>query len=145
MLLLVAVISHIAVDAGYVLVVPIGGIMFYVAGQTPAGRHRRGVCRASPADSARTFIPSAIDPMLAKITQSGVELVAADQSVNPLCNIFFMASSTGLIVLMGWFLTDVVVEPRLAGNGAGRRRQRDAADSKPNRDASRSPCSAGWA
>jgi aminobenzoyl-glutamate transport protein len=33
--------------------------------------------------------------------------------VNPLCNISFTASSSVLIILLGWFLTDRVVEPRL--------------------------------
>ncbi len=114
MLLLAAVISNIVVDAGYVLVVPIGGIMFYVAGRHPLAGIAAAFAGVSGGFSAN-FIPSAIDPMLAKITQSGVELVAADQSVNPLCNIFFTAWSTLLIVLVGWFLTDVVVEPRLRG------------------------------
>ncbi len=112
MLLLAAVLSNIVVDAGYVLVVPIGGIMFYVAGRHPLAGIAAAFAGVSGGFSAN-FIPSAIDPMLAKITQSGVELVAADQSVNPLCNIFFTAWSTLLIVLVGWFLTDVVVEPRL--------------------------------
>jgi aminobenzoyl-glutamate transport protein len=114
MLLLAAVISNIVVDAGYVLVVPIGGIMFYVAGRHPLAGIAAAFAGVSGGFSAN-FIPSAIDPMLAKITQSGVELVAAGESVNPFCNIFFTAWSTLLIVLVGWFLTDVVVEPRLRG------------------------------
>jgi aminobenzoyl-glutamate transport protein len=114
MLLLVAVISNIAVDAGYVLVVPIGGLMFYVAGRHPLAGVAAAFAGVSGGFSAN-FIPSALDPMLAKITQSGVELVAAGQTVNPLCNIFFTGVSTFLIVLVGWFLTDVVVEPRLRG------------------------------
>jgi aminobenzoyl-glutamate transport protein len=112
MLLLVAVLSHTAVDAGYVLVIPIGGIMFYVAGRHPLAGVAAAFAGVSGGFSAN-FVPSALDPMLAKITQSGVELVAADRTVNPLCNIFFTASSTLLIVLLGWFLTDVIVEPRL--------------------------------
>jgi aminobenzoyl-glutamate transport protein len=112
MLLLVAVLSHTAVDAGYVLVIPIGGIMFYVAGRHPLAGVAAAFAGVSGGFSAN-FVPSALDPMLAKITQSGVELVAAERTVNPLCNIFFTASSTLLIVLLGWFLTDVVVEPRL--------------------------------
>ena len=49
MLILVAIISHTAADAGYVLVVPLGGVIFYAAGRHPlagiaaafAGRFRR--------------------------------------------------------------------------------------------------------
>ena len=35
MLLLVAIMSHTAADAGYVLVIPLGGIIFYAAGRHP--------------------------------------------------------------------------------------------------------------
>ena len=34
-LILVAIISHTAADAGYVLVIPIGGVIFYAAGRHP--------------------------------------------------------------------------------------------------------------
>ena len=35
MVILVGIISHTAVDAGYVLVIPLGGIIFYAAGRHP--------------------------------------------------------------------------------------------------------------
>ena len=35
MLILVAIVSHTAVDAGYVLVIPLGGVIFYAAGRHP--------------------------------------------------------------------------------------------------------------
>ncbi|MCB1034813.1 MAG: AbgT family transporter, partial [Acidobacteria bacterium] len=35
MLLLVAIVSHTAADAGYVLVIPLGGVIFYAAGRHP--------------------------------------------------------------------------------------------------------------
>src|SRR5690625_1199329 len=35
MLILVAIVSHTATDAGYVLVIPLGGVIFYAAGRHP--------------------------------------------------------------------------------------------------------------
>src|SRR5919106_1042528 len=35
MLILVAIVSHTAADAGYVLVIPLGGVIFYTAGRHP--------------------------------------------------------------------------------------------------------------
>jgi aminobenzoyl-glutamate transport protein len=35
MLILVACLSHTATDAGYVLVIPLGGVIFYTAGRHP--------------------------------------------------------------------------------------------------------------
>ena len=114
MLLLVAIISHTAADAGYVLVIPIGGVMFYAAGRHPLAGIAAAFAGVSGGFSAN-FIPSGIDPLLSGLTQSGAVLVDAERAVNPLCNLFFTASSSLLIILVGWFLTDVVVEPRLRG------------------------------
>lgn len=40
MVIVVGIVSHTAADAGYVLVIPLGGVIFYAA-----GRHRGGICR----------------------------------------------------------------------------------------------------
>ncbi len=112
MLLLVAIVSHTAADAGYVLVIPIGGVMFYAAGRHPLAGIAAAFAGVSGGFSAN-FIPSGIDPLLSGLTETGVALVDPERAVNPLCNIFFTATSSLLIILVGWFLTDVVVEPRL--------------------------------
>ncbi len=114
MLILVAIISHTAADAGYVLVIPIGGIMFFAAGRHPLAGIAAAFAGVSGGFSAN-FIPSGIDPLLSGLTETGVALVDPSRSVNPLCNIYFTAASSILIVGLGWILTDWVVEPRLAG------------------------------
>jgi aminobenzoyl-glutamate transport protein len=58
-------------------------------------------------------IPSAIDPMLQGISQAGAQILDPSVVLNPLNNYFFTAASSVLIVGLGWFLTDKVVEPRL--------------------------------
>jgi aminobenzoyl-glutamate transport protein len=60
------------------------------------------------------FIPSAIDPMLQGISQSGAQIIDPDIVLNPLNNYFFTAASSILIVGLGWFITDRFVDPRLA-------------------------------
>jgi aminobenzoyl-glutamate transport protein len=114
LLILVAIVSHSAADAGYVLVIPIGGVMFYAAGRHPLAGIAAAFAGVSGGFSAN-FIPSGIDPLLSGLTESGVSLIDPDRSVNPLCNIYFTAASSLLIILLGWFLTDRVIEPRLQG------------------------------
>ena len=47
-LIIVGVASHYAVDAGYVLVIPLGGVIFYSAGRhPPESRPRSAACRAA--------------------------------------------------------------------------------------------------
>ena len=112
MLILVGIISHTATDAGYVLVIPIGGIIYYVAGRHPLA----GIAAAFAGVSggfAANFIPSGIDPLLQGFTQSAAQIINPAMQLNPLNNWFFTSASTLLIVLIGWYLTDRIVEPRL--------------------------------
>ena len=112
MLVLVAIISHTAVDAGYVLVIPLGGVIFYAAGRHPLAGIAAAFAGVSGGFSAN-FIPSAIDPLLQGFTQTAAQVTDPDLLVNPLNNWFFTAASSVLIVCLGWFLTDKVIEPRL--------------------------------
>lgn len=113
MLILVAIVSHTAADAGYVLVIPIGGVMFYAAGRHPLAGIAAAFAGVSGGFSAN-FIPSGIDPLLSGLTQTGVDqLENVNHAVNPLCNIWFTAISSIVIIGLGWFLTDFIIEPRL--------------------------------
>jgi aminobenzoyl-glutamate transport protein len=114
MLIFVAIISHTAADAGYVLVIPLGAVIFYAAGRHPLAGIAAAFAGVSGGFSAN-FIPSAIDPMLAGLTEAGVAILDPERMVNPLCNWYFTAASSFLIIGLGWYLTDKVVEPRLKG------------------------------
>jgi len=60
-----------------------------------------------------SFIPTALDTILAGLTETGARIVNPDYHVNPLCNHTFTIASAALIILLGWFITDKIVEPRL--------------------------------
>ncbi len=113
MLIVVACVSHTATDAGYVLVIPLGGVIFYTAGRHPLA----GIAAAFAGVSggfAANFVPSGIDPLLQGFTQAGAQIIDPDRLVNPLCNWLFTSLSVLLITGLGWYITDRVVEPRLA-------------------------------
>ncbi|ANO52077.1 AbgT family transporter [Woeseia oceani] len=112
MVILVGIVSHTAVDAGYVLVIPLGGIIFYAAGRHPLAGIAAAFAGVSGGFSAN-FVPSALDPMLQGISQAGAQILDPAVVLNPLNNYFFTTASSLLIVSLGWFLTDKVVEPRL--------------------------------
>ena len=111
--ILVGLISHSAVDAGYVLVIPLGGIIFYAAGRHPLAGIAAAFAGVSGGFSANP-VPSALDPLLQGFTQPAAQLVAPEILVNPLNNYFFTATSSVLIIALGWFITDRIIEPRLA-------------------------------
>ena len=112
MLILAAIVSHTAADAGYVLVIPLGGVIFYAAGRHPLAGISAAFAGVSGGFSAN-FIPSGIDPLLQGFTQQAAQILDPDRFVNPLSNLGFTAASSLLVIGVGWYLTDRVIEPRL--------------------------------
>lgn len=112
MVILVAIVSHTATDAGYVLVIPLAGVIFYAMGRHPLAGIAAAFAGVSGGFCAN-FIPSAIDPLLQSFTQTAAQIIDPAIEVNPLNNWFFNSASTLLIVGIGWYLTEKVIEPRL--------------------------------
>ena len=112
MVVLVAVLSHTAADAGYVVVIPLAGIIFYAAGRHPLAGIAAAFAGVSGGFSAN-LIPCGIDPLLAGLTTTSAQLVDKEYVVNPLCNWYFTGASSFLIVTLGWLITDFVIEPKL--------------------------------
>jgi aminobenzoyl-glutamate transport protein len=112
MLILIAIVSHTAADAGYVLVIPLGGVIFYAAGRHPLAGIAAAFAGVSGGFSAN-FIPSAIDPLIMSFTLEAARILDPAINLNPLNNWYFTSASTLLIVLVGWWVTDKIIEPRL--------------------------------
>lgn len=115
MLILVAIVSHTAADAGYVLVIPLGAVIFMAAGRHPLAGIAAAFAGVSGGFSAN-FVPSGIDPLLQGFTQSAAQIIDTEIQLNPLNNWYFTSLSSFLIIAVGWFLTDRVIEPRLNKN-----------------------------
>src|SRR5690606_33235818 len=113
----VGILSHIAVDAGYVLVIPLGAVIFYAAGRHPLPGIAAAFAGVSGGLSATFVVPSARDPMLAGLTQEAAGILDPGMEANPLNHYFFATSSTVLVIPVGWCLTDRVTERRLKGTG----------------------------
>ena len=87
-LVFLGVLSNIATDIGYVVLIPIGALIFL-----------------------------ALDPLLAGISTEAAHLVDPDIAVLATDNWFFMIVSTFVIVAIGTLVTDKIVEPRLGAFG----------------------------
>ena len=112
MVVFVGIVSHTAADAGYVLVIPLGAVIFAGAGRHPLAGIAAAFAGVSGGFSANT-VPSSLDPLLAGLTQAAAQIVAPGMTINPLNNWYFTAASSIVIILVGWYITDRVVEPRL--------------------------------
>ncbi len=111
-LVLGGVLSNLAVDAGYVVLVPMGAVLFAGVGRHPLAGMAAAFAGVSGGFSANLVITS-LDPLLAGFTNAAAHLFDPGYHVEPTGNFYFMLASTALIVGAGWFVTERIVEPRL--------------------------------
>ncbi|MBL8880623.1 MAG: AbgT family transporter, partial [Phycisphaerales bacterium] len=113
------VMSNVASDAGYVILPPLAAMLYASLGRHPLAGVAAAFAGVAGGFSANLLL-STLDPMLAGLTQEGAKIIAADYSVNPACNYYFLAASTFVLTIVGWGVSTWIVEPRLgawAGKG----------------------------
>ena len=117
MVVFLGVMSNIASDAGYVILIPLGAMIFKAYGRHPMAGLAASFAGVSGGFSANLLIGT-LDPMLAGISQSAAEIFDPNYKVAVMGNFFFLFVSTFLITILGTFITDKVVEPRLGNYDA---------------------------
>lgn len=100
MLVFLGVMSNIASDVGYVVLIPIGAVIFKAYGRHPIAGLAAAFAGVSGGFSANLLIGT-IDPMLAGISTEASHLVNPFYTVQATDNWFFMIVSTFLIVAIG--------------------------------------------
>ncbi len=111
-IVLAGVLSNMASDVGYVLLVPLGAIIFLSVGRHPIAGLAAAFAGVSGGFSANLLLGT-IDPLLAGITQEAARIIDPEYTVTPACNYYFMFVSTFLIAGLGTWVTERVVVPRL--------------------------------
>ncbi len=109
---LAGIISGLAVEAGYVILIPLGAMIFHGIGRHPMAGLAAAFCGVSGGFGANFFIGS-IDPILAGISTSAAQLIIPDMVVNPAVNYYFMVASSFVVLIVGVWVTERIVEPRL--------------------------------
>lgn len=112
MVVFTGVLSNAASDLGYILIIPMAGIIFHSLGRHPIAGMSAAFAGVSGGFSANLFIGS-IDPLLAGISTEAAQIIEPDYYVMPTANYYFMAVSTFLIAFVGTWVTNAWVEPRL--------------------------------
>ena len=112
MVVFLGVLSNIASDAGYVILIPLGAMIFRAYGRHPMAGLAAAFAGVSGGFSANLLIGT-LDPMLAGITQTAVSIIDPTYKVNIMGNYIFLIASTFLITILGTLVTDKIVEPRL--------------------------------
>ena len=111
-IVLAGVMSNMASDVGYVLLVPLGAIIFLSIGRHPIAGLAAAFAGVSGGFSANLLLGT-IDPLLAGITQEAARIIDVEYTITPACNYYFMFTSTFLIAALGTWVTEKIVIPRL--------------------------------
>jgi len=111
-IVLAGVMSNMASDVGYVLLVPLGAIIFLSIGRHPIAGLAAAFAGVSGGFSANLLLGT-IDPLLAGITQEAARIIEPEYTITPACNYYFMFVSTFLIAALGTWVTEKIVVPRL--------------------------------
>ena len=111
-IVLSGILSNLASSVGYVLLVPLAGTIFMAIGRHPIAGMAAAFAGVSGGFSANLMLGT-IDPLLAGISQEAAHLVDGSYHVNPTANYYFMVASTFLIALLGTWITEKIVVPRL--------------------------------
>jgi len=111
-IVLAGVISHLASEAGYVILIPLGAMIFHALGRHPMAGLAAAFVGVSGGFGSNFFIGS-IDPILAGISETAAQMIQPGISVNPAVNYYFMFISSFLVVIVGTWVTEKIVEPRL--------------------------------
>jgi aminobenzoyl-glutamate transport protein len=106
--------SNMASEIGYVLLVPLAGLIFQAVGRHPILGMAAAFAGVSGGYSANLLIGT-IDPLLAGLSQEAARIVDPAYTVTRSRTGTSWSISTPWITLLGWFVTEKIVAPRFPG------------------------------
>lgn len=111
MVVFLGIMSHVASDAGYIVMPPLAAALYAAAGRPPLAGIAAAFAGVAGGFAANLLVASS-DTLIAPITQLGARVLDPTYQVIPTCNWYFMAASAIMLTLVGWFVTARIVEPR---------------------------------
>ncbi len=111
---IIAMLSNHASDAGYVVLIPLAGVLYAAVGRHPLAGIAAAFAGVSGGFSAN-LTPGQLDALLFGITQSAVDNSALVEGYNVSIagNWWFIAALFAIYLPVIWIVTDAVIEPRL--------------------------------
>lgn len=106
------IMSNIASDAGYVVLVPLGAMIFYSFGRHPIAGLAAAFAGVSGGFSANLIV-GPTDALLSGISEPAAQMLDGTYTVSPTSNFYFLFISTILVTIIGTLVTEKIVEPRL--------------------------------
>ncbi len=111
-LVFAGIMSSMAADAGYVVLTPLGAVLFAGMGRHPIAGLAAAFAGVSAGYSANLLI-TGLDPLLAGFTEEAAVILDGDYRVHAAANWYFMIVSVPIMTVVGALVTTRIVEPRL--------------------------------
>ena len=114
------IFSHLASEVGYVILIPLGAMIFHALGRHPMAGFAAAFAGVS-AGFGSNFLIGSVDPILAGLSTSAAQIIDPAININPMVNYYFMVVSAIMVIVVGTWITEKIVELRLgkySGNEA---------------------------
>ncbi|AFT66966.1 MULTISPECIES: AbgT family transporter [Cycloclasticus] len=109
---LAGVLSSIAVDSGYVVMIPMAGVIFLAAGRHPLAGIAACFAGVSGGFSANLLV-GPFDAILGGISTEAARLIDSNYDVTATANYYFIVVSTLLISVVATWVTERFISPML--------------------------------
>jgi aminobenzoyl-glutamate transport protein len=111
-LVFVGILSSIAADAGYLVLIPLAGTAFLSVGRHPLAGLATGFAAVAGAFTVNMLIKP-LDAILTEFTNDAIHLVDPQLSIGLTANLWFSIASVLFLTILITLITEWMVEPRL--------------------------------
>jgi len=108
----VGIMSSIAADAGYLVLIPLGGVAFMSVKRHPLAGLALGFAAVASAFTINMLIKP-LDAVLVEFTNDAIHLVDSNKSIGLASNLWFSIASVIFLTFIVGFITERMIEPRL--------------------------------
>src|SRR5215467_11045799 len=108
----VGILSSLAADAGYLVLIPLAAAAFISVGRHPLAGLAASFAGVAAAFSVNILIKP-LDGILTEITNDAIHLLKPNESIPVTANVWFSVASVVMLTVVVSLITDKVVEPRL--------------------------------
>lgn len=132
-LVFLGIMSSIAADAGYLVLIPLAGVAFLSVGRHPVAGIAAGFAAVAAAFTVNMLIKP-LDAVLTEFTNDAIHLVNPSLSIDLTANLWFSMASVIVLTVVITLVTQRIIEPRL-GKYEGEASNDQGADEKAAADA----------
>jgi para-aminobenzoyl-glutamate transporter family len=111
-IVLIGILSSVASDAGYLVLIPLAAAAFLAVGRHPLAGIAAGFAGVGAAFGVNILI-APIDGIMTEVTNEATALVDPNQKIDLTANLYFSIVATIFLAFVITFITEKIIEPRL--------------------------------